>query len=103
MDPTLIRIKNLTIEKLKSLSFKTGLLILSLCIPFYVLSFAQMALNISYTLKAILWIVFFGLAKTFQYGGLLIIGVEGVKKLKEGYFKTFWNKIIKKNKFEETD
>ena len=67
---------------LKSLSFKTGLIILVLCIPFYILSFAQMALDISYTLKSILWVVFFGLAKTFQYMGLAILGVEGIKKLK---------------------
>jgi len=27
----------------------------------------------------VLWIVLFGLAKTFQYSGLSILGVEGVK------------------------
>ena len=67
---------------LGELSFKTGLVVLSLCVPFYILSFAQMSLDLSYTLKGILWVVFFGLAKTFQYAGLAIIGVEGVKKLK---------------------
>ena len=41
-----------------------------------------MALDISYTLKGILWVVFFGLAKTFQYSGLAIIGVDGIKRLK---------------------
>lgn len=67
---------------LSKFSFKTGLIILGLCVPFYILSFAQMALNISYTTKGILWVVLFGLAKTFQYGGIAIIGVEGLKKLK---------------------
>lgn len=36
--------------------------------------------------QGILWVVLFGLAKTFQYGGLSIIGVEGVKRLKS-FFK----------------
>lgn len=68
--------------KLKRLSFKTGLLILSLCVPFYIISFLQMSLDISYTLKGVLWVILFGIAKTLQYTGLLIIGVEGIKKLK---------------------
>ena len=79
-------LKERTLTKLRSLSFKTGLIILGLCIPCYIISFAQMALDISYTLKGVLWVVFFGLAKTFQYTGLLIIGVEGIKRLKT-YFK----------------
>ena len=45
-----------------------------------------MALPISAEAKGILWVILFGLAKTFQYGGLSIIGVEGVKRLK-GFFK----------------
>ena len=72
---------------LKRFSFKTGVIILLLCIPFYILSFAQMAMDFSYTLKGILWVVFFGLAKTFQYAGLAIIGVEGIKRLKKGWYK----------------
>ena len=77
---------------LKKFSFKTGLIILSLCIPFYILSFAQMALDFSYSVKGILWVVFFGLAKTFQYAGLAILGVEGIKRLKK-----WWYKIRNKN------
>ena len=77
---------------LKRFSFKTGLIILSLCIPFYILSFAQMALDLSYTVKSILWVVFFGLAKTFQYAGLAILGVEGIKRLKD-----WWSKVRRKN------
>ena len=77
---------------LKRFSFKTGIIILSLSIPFYILSFAQMALDFSYSVKGILWVVFFGLAKTFQYTGLAILGVEGIKRL-----KIWWYKIRRKN------
>lgn len=70
---------------LQGLSFKTGVIILALCIPFYIISFAQMALPISTEMKGVLWVVFFGMAKTFQYGGLTILGVDGWKRLK-AYF-----------------
>lgn len=80
-----------TKNTLRRLSFKTGLIILLLCVPFYIISFAQMALDLSYTLKGVLWIIFFGLAKLCQYTGLAIIGVEGVKRI-----KTWWSKIRKK-------
>lgn len=72
------RIKNW----LRSLSFRTGVIVLLLCIPFYILSFAQMLLPISAGAKGVLFTVFFGLAKTCQYGGLTILGVEGYKRLK---------------------
>ena len=77
-----IKIKNW----LSRLSFRTGVIVLLTCVPFYILSFAQMALPISAEAKGILWVILFGLAKTFQYGGLTILGVEGVKRL-EAYFK----------------
>lgn len=67
---------------LQSLSFRTGVIVLLSCIPFYILSFAQMLLPISTTAKGVLWAVLFGLAKTCQYGGLTILGVEGYKRLK---------------------
>ena len=76
---------------LKRFSFKTGIIVLSLCIPFYILSFAQMTLDLSYSVKGILWVVLFGLAKTFQYAGLAILGVEGIKRL-----KNWWSKIRRK-------
>jgi phosphoglycolate phosphatase len=57
-------------------------MVLMSCIPFYILSFAQMALPISAAAKGILWTVLFGLAKTCQYGGLTILGVEGYKRFK---------------------
>ena len=53
---------------LQSLSFRTGVIVLACCVPFYILSFAQMLLPISATAKGVLWTVLFGLAKTCQYG-----------------------------------
>lgn len=62
---------------LKRLSFRTGVTVLAMCIPFYIASFAQFALPLSTATKGVLWAVFFGLAKAFQYSGLTILGVEG--------------------------
>ena len=70
---------------LASLSFRTGVIVLVSCIPFYILSFAQMALPISTSAKGVLWVILFGLAKTAQYGGLTILGVEGYKKLHDKF------------------
>lgn len=71
---------------LQSLSFKTGVIVLLCCIPFYILSFAQMLLPISTAAKGVLWTILFGMAKTCQYGGLTILGVEGYNRLKR-YFR----------------
>lgn len=71
---------------LAGLSFRTGVIVLLSCIPFYILSFAQMALPISVEAKGVLCFILFGMAKTCQYGGLTILGVEGVRRLK-AYFK----------------
>lgn len=79
---------------LQSLSFRTGVIVLLMCIPCYILSFAQMALPISTAAKGVLWFILFGLAKTTQYGGLTILGVEGVKRLKD-----WWEN--RKNKRQE--
>ena len=70
---------------LQGLSFRTGAIVLLTCIPFYILSFAQMLLPISEATKGVLWVILFGLAKTFQYGGLTILGVEGYKRLKSRF------------------
>lgn len=73
---------------LKSLSYRTGVIVLLLCIPFYILSFAQMAIPeqyLSLKAKGVLWFILFGLAKTFQYGGITIIGVEGYRRLKSRF------------------
>lgn len=72
---------------LKRLSFRTGVIILALCVPCYILSFAQMLLPISAATKGVLWFVLFGLAKTTQYTGLAIIGVEGWRKVKAWFKK----------------
>lgn len=63
------------------------MIVLLCCIPFYILSFAQMLLPISVTAKGVLWTILFGLAKTCQYGGLTILGVEGYKRLKAKFRK----------------
>lgn len=67
---------------LSGFSFRTGLIVLGACVLFYILSFAQMLLPISAAMKGTLWFWLFGFAKLFQYVGLAIIGVEGVKRLK---------------------
>lgn len=74
--------------RLSRLSFRTGVIVLAMCVPFYIISFAQMALPISTSLKGVLWVIFFGLAKTAQYGGLTILGAEGVKRLKRHWRKS---------------
>ena len=56
---------------LSRLGFRTGLIVLGFCILFYILSFAQMALPISATLKGTLWVILFGMAKATQYTALL--------------------------------
>ena len=76
---------------LTKLSFRTGLIILVICAFFYIISFAQFFLPIDASVKWILWVIFFGLAKTTQYTALLILGVEGVKRVKR-YFKNKKNK-----------
>ena len=73
---------------LSGLSFRTGVIVLLMCIPFYILSFAQMALPISVEAKGVLWFILFGLAKTCQYGGLTILGVEGIRRLKAKFRKS---------------
>ncbi|MBP3213804.1 MAG: hypothetical protein J6M19_03080 [Bacteroidaceae bacterium] len=67
---------------LQSLSFRTGVIVLLCCILFYILSFAQMLLPISVEAKSVWWTVLFGMAKTCQYGGLTILGVEGYQRVK---------------------
>lgn len=80
------RLKERTKSLLSKLSFRTGVIILASCVVFYVLSFAQALLPISTTAKGVLWFVLFGMAKTTQYAGLAIIGVEGWRRVK-GWFK----------------
>ena len=75
---------------LSQLSFRTGVIVLAMCIPFYIASFAQMALPddwLSIKAKGILWVILFGLAKTFQYAGITILGVEGYRRVKRWFKK----------------
>lgn len=67
---------------LQRLDFRTGVIILIVCVICYAISFLQMLLPISVTAKGVLWFIFFGLAKTTQYTAFTIMGVEGVKRLK---------------------
>lgn len=67
---------------LEGRTFRTGVVVLALCVPCYVLSFAQMGLDLPTSTKAVLWFVLYGMAKTFQYAGLTILGVKGVKRVK---------------------
>jgi len=69
-------------NRLSRLSFRTGVAVLLLCVLFYALSFAQMLLPVSVATKGVLWVVFFGLAKALQYTGLLIVGAEGVRRIR---------------------
>lgn len=64
------------------LSFRTGISFLLACVIFYVLSFAQALLPIDVATKGVLWFILFGAAKTTQYVGLTIIGVEGWRRVK---------------------
>lgn len=67
---------------LAGLSFRTGIIILILCLLSYAISFVQMLFPLSVTTKGILWTIFFGLAKALQYSALLIFGKAGVDRLK---------------------
>jgi phosphoglycolate phosphatase len=59
--------------------------VLASCVLFYLLSFAQALLPISAEAKSVLFIVFFGLAKTAQYSGLAIVGVKGWQRIKSWF------------------
>lgn len=85
MKTTIIHVWEKVKKWLQSLSFRTGVIVLLCCIPFYILSFAQMLLPISAAAKGVLWTVLFGLAKTCQYGGLTILGVDGYNRLKSSW------------------
>lgn len=64
------------------LSFRTGVIVAGVCVLCYAVSFLQMLLPISIAAKGALWVLFFGLAKASQYSALLILGKEGVARLR---------------------
>lgn len=55
------------------------------CSVCYAISFAQMLLPISVVAKGVLWVVFFGLAKTCQYAAILILGKAGIERLRRAF------------------
>lgn len=68
--------------RLSSLSFTTGLYVLGFCVVCYIMSFAQMLLPFSAAMKGVLWVIFFGAAKTSQYTALLILGKSGLDRIR---------------------
>lgn len=70
---------------LSQLSFRTGIIMIIVCVVCYVISFAQFLLPISISAKGVLWVIFFGLAKTLQYAAIAVLGAEGIKR-----FKLWW-------------
>jgi phosphoglycolate phosphatase len=65
---------------LARLPYWVGVVVTASCIPFYIISFAQLALPIGTEWKAALWTICFGLAKLFQYCGLAILGAKGLSQ-----------------------
>ena len=72
-------------QLLSKLSFRTGVVVFSLCIPCYIFSFAQFALPADLESQIVLWALFFGLGQVFQYTGRIILGTEGIKRLKRHF------------------
>ena len=71
---------------LSRLSFRTGLIVFACGIALQLASFVPMLFDISAELKGIIWFWTFGAGKAAQYSGLTIMGVEGIKGLRN-YFK----------------
>ena len=68
-------------RRLAALPPRVGVIALILCALFYAVSFLQMLLPISAGAKTVLWVIFFGLAKTAQYTAVAILGKEGIRLL----------------------
>lgn len=66
---------------LATLSFRTGCIVAAVSVICYAISFVQMLLPFSTAVKGIIWVIFFGLAKTAQYTALLIFGKAGLTRL----------------------
>lgn len=82
---------------LSGLSFRTGVIVLLSCVPLYILSALQFMLPIGLEAKGVLWVVFFGLAKTAQYGGLTILGASGYRRLKLQWVAWRKNKTVSRD------
>lgn len=72
-------------EWLSTLSYRTGIMVIIACVIFYIISFAQMMLPISVSAKGVLWVIFFGLAKTAQYSAILILGKAGIASIRRRF------------------
>ncbi|MDE6121043.1 MAG: hypothetical protein K2F63_04565 [Muribaculaceae bacterium] len=68
---------------LRRLSFRTGVILVFLCMLSYAVSFAQILLPMSAAMHGALWVVFFGLAKTLQYTAIAVLGATGMEKIKK--------------------
>lgn len=77
---------------LGGLSFRTGVVLIAVCIVCYIVSFAQMLLPVSVTTKGVLWFIFFGMAKTAQYAGIAVLGTAGIKRLRQWHHRRNDNK-----------
>lgn len=77
-----------TCDYLRSLSFRSGVIVAAVCGVCYAISFAQMLLPIPTMAKGVLWFVFFGLAKACQYTALLILGKAGVERLRRTFHRS---------------
>ncbi|MDE6334496.1 MAG: hypothetical protein K2L77_07600 [Muribaculaceae bacterium] len=73
---------------LQGLSFRTGMITAVICATCYTISFAQMLLPISAVAKGILWATFYGLAKATQYTAIIILGKEGISRLRQLFRRT---------------
>lgn len=69
-------------HRLATLPPRVGLAAAAICVLCYALSFGQLLLPLSAAVKGVLWASFYGLAKTFQYTAILILGKEGLVRLK---------------------
>ncbi len=72
---------------LSGLSMRTGMMVALCCALCYAISFLQFMLPISIETKGVLWIIFFGLAKTCQYSAIAILGKEGWRQLKRSLLR----------------
>ncbi|MDE7024345.1 MAG: hypothetical protein K2O88_00500 [Paramuribaculum sp.] len=70
---------------LAGLSFRSGLIVAGVCVLCYVISFAQMLLPISVGAKSVLWVIFYGFAKAFQYTAIAILGKSGIQRIRQRF------------------
>ena len=72
-------LKNLGQRKLMLMGIDLLVLVAACVISYFMVVFTA---HIPMTTKGVLWVVFFGLAKTFQYAALLILGTAGLTRIK---------------------